>query len=192
MIIIYFAYQNNTFIDSSGNNFTVTRIGTTTQGSVNPFGSIAPYDTTVEGGSGYFNGTTNLGNSSNGWWTGTQKLLDIYFNYTKKFGKFNTDITAGHTYQETRRDSYNSGNINNPNNVINSLNYYLDPVIKLESYFGRANFGYDSKYLLTLNARRDTSNRFDPSNNTENFYGAALAWVVSNEDFLKDSKSLTS
>lgn len=142
--------------------------------------------------SGYFNGTTNLGNSSNGWWTGTQKLLDIYFNYTKKFGKFNTDITAGHTYQETRRDSYNSGNINNPNNVINSLNYYLDPVIKLESYFGRANFGYDSKYLLTLNARRDTSNRFDPSNNTENFYGAALAWVVSNEDFLKDSKSLTS
>jgi len=53
-------YQNNTFIDSSGNNFTITRIGTTTQGSVNPFGSIPPYDTTVEGGSGYFNGTSDL------------------------------------------------------------------------------------------------------------------------------------
>jgi len=53
-------YQNNTFIDSSGNNFTITRVGTTTQGSVNPFGSTAPYETTVEGGSGYFNGTSDL------------------------------------------------------------------------------------------------------------------------------------
>jgi len=49
--------QNNTFIDSSSNNFTVTRNGTTTQGTYNPFGSIAPYTTAVDGGSAYFGGT---------------------------------------------------------------------------------------------------------------------------------------
>jgi len=49
--------QNNTFIDSSSNAFTITRNGTTTQGTVNPFGSIAPYSIAVDGGSAYFGGT---------------------------------------------------------------------------------------------------------------------------------------
>lgn len=140
---------------------------------------------------GFFNGPINLGNSSNGWWTGSQKSLEVYLNYNKKFGKLNVDVTGGHSYQETRKENYNSGNINNPLNVINSLNYFLDPVVKLESYFGRANFGFDSKYLLTVNLRRDTSNRFDPAHQTASFSGAAFAWVASNESFLKESKSIT-
>ena len=142
--------------------------------------------------SGLYNNNVGLGNISNGWWTSTQKSLEVYFNYTKKIGKLNLDITAGHSYQNTKQDSFNTGNINNPQNVINSNNYYLNPIIKLESYFGRANVGFDSKYLLTLNLRRDTSNRFDPSNQTAIFPGAAFAWVASNEGFLKDSKSITS
>jgi len=49
--------QNNTFIDSSTNNFTVTRNGNATQGTVNPFVSSPPYSTSVNGGSMYFDGT---------------------------------------------------------------------------------------------------------------------------------------
>jgi hypothetical protein len=54
--------QNNTFLDSSTNNFTVTRNGNTTQGSVSPFGRTSGnlddvYDPAVNGGSGYFDGT---------------------------------------------------------------------------------------------------------------------------------------
>ena len=149
------------------------------------------YDLSNKSIGGYYSGANNLGSSSNGWWTGTQKSLEFYFNYTKKFGKLNVDVTAGHSYQETRQESFNSGNLNNPDNVINSLNLFLNPVVKLESYFGRANFGFDSKYLLTVNLRRDTSNRFDPANQTAIFPGAAFAWVASNESFLKDSKSIT-
>ena len=51
--------QNNTFIDSSSNAFSITRNGSTTQGSVNPFGSISPYTSTVDGGSVIFNGTSD-------------------------------------------------------------------------------------------------------------------------------------
>ena len=50
---------NNVFLDSSTNNFTVTRLGTPTQGSFTPF-TVAPntsYSTSVNGGSGYFDGT---------------------------------------------------------------------------------------------------------------------------------------
>ena len=49
--------QNNTFLDSSTNNFTVTRSANTTQGSVNPFGSTAPYTTSSDGGSLSFDGS---------------------------------------------------------------------------------------------------------------------------------------
>jgi hypothetical protein len=55
--------QNNTFLDSSTNNFTITRNGNVTQGSFGPFsrssGNLvnAPYDPAVHGGSGYFDGS---------------------------------------------------------------------------------------------------------------------------------------
>lgn len=150
------------------------------------------YELSNQSISGLYNNGVGLGNKSEGWGTSTQKSLEVYFNYSKKFGKLNLDITGGHSYQNTKQDSFNTGNLNNPQNVINSNNYYLNPIVKLESYFGRANVGFDSKYLLTLNLRRDTSNRFDPSNQTAIFPGAAFAWVASNEGFLKDSKSITS
>ena len=51
------AAQNNTFLDGSTNNFTVTRFGNTTQGSFNPFVATYPYDTAVNGGSAYLDGT---------------------------------------------------------------------------------------------------------------------------------------
>lgn len=51
------AAQNNTFLDGSTNNFTVTRNGNTTQGSFNPFVPTYPYDVATNGGSAYFDGT---------------------------------------------------------------------------------------------------------------------------------------
>jgi len=49
--------QNNTFLDSSTNNFTITRNGNATQGSFSPYNVSGPYDPATHGGSGYFNGT---------------------------------------------------------------------------------------------------------------------------------------
>jgi len=49
--------QNNTFLDGSTNNFTVTRNGNTTQGSFNPFTPVYPYSVATNGGSAYFDGT---------------------------------------------------------------------------------------------------------------------------------------
>jgi hypothetical protein len=51
------AAQNNTFLDTSTNNFTVTRNGNTTQGSFNPFVKTYPYAVATNGGSAYFDGT---------------------------------------------------------------------------------------------------------------------------------------
>jgi len=55
------AQTNNTFLDNSTNNFTVTRVGSTTQGSFTPFtvAGGSSYSTATNGGSGYFNGSTD-------------------------------------------------------------------------------------------------------------------------------------
>lgn len=51
------------------------------------------------------------------------------------------------------------------------------------SYFGRVNYDYKDKYLVSFSARRDGSYAFGIDNKFANFYAGSLGWVVSNEDF---------
>lgn len=60
----------------------------------------------------------------------------------------------------------------------------------LLSYFGRMNYGYDERYLLTATLRRDGSSRFGPNNRYGLFPSLAFAWRASNESFLKDIDNL--
>ena len=57
----------------------------------------------------------------------------------------------------------------------------------LFSYFGRALYNYDDRYLLTATLRRDGSSKFHKDNRWGWFPSAALAWRVSQEKFLKDN-----
>ena len=56
----------------------------------------------------------------------------------------------------------------------------------LLSYFGRLNYNFDDRYLLTSTFRVDGSSRFGPNNRYGFFPSAALAWKVSNERFLQN------
>ncbi|MBB6004006.1 TonB-dependent receptor [Arcicella rosea] len=51
------------------------------------------------------------------------------------------------------------------------------------SYFGRVNYDYKDKYLVSFSARRDGSYAFGIDNKFANFYAGSLGWVISNEDF---------
>jgi TonB-linked SusC/RagA family outer membrane protein len=62
----------------------------------------------------------------------------------------------------------------------------------LLSYFGRANYTLLDRYLLTLNFRADASSRFGSNHKWAYFPGAALAWRLSEEDFMKDIHWLNS
>ncbi|WP_084148745.1 SusC/RagA family TonB-linked outer membrane protein [Arenibacter latericius] len=61
----------------------------------------------------------------------------------------------------------------------------------LNSYFGRVNYNYKNKYLLTLTGRADGSSKFGPENQFAFFPSAALAWRASEEDFLKESSTIS-
>ncbi|WP_418264345.1 SusC/RagA family TonB-linked outer membrane protein [Flavobacterium faecale] len=116
------------------------------------------------------------------------KNLNTYLNYSKAIGDFNIDVTAGYNYQLFQKVKYESGETRQPNP---NEDVTTDPDINLQSYFGRLNLGYDSRYLLTLNYRRDGTSRFSKENRWGNFSGAALAWNIAEETFLKDNETLS-
>jgi len=114
---------------------------------------------------------------------------DYYLKYAKDFKniKSHFDIQAGYSFQFFKI-------YNRP-----ELSYYADGSLvtgstlgpnipglyKIESPFGRLNYIYDDKYLLTATFRDDRSSRFGPDNRNGYFPSVAVAWRVKQEDFLK-------
>jgi iron complex outermembrane receptor protein len=143
----------------------------------NPLNSPANYTDLFIGGEGNF---TNEYVNEN---------FDAYLNYVNTFGKFKTDLMAGYNYQSFDGNGSSTGNTRNPNDT--GFTSYVSTPIVLIGFIARANITFNEKYLLTLNYRRDGTSRFGPQNRWGDFGGAALAWRMSDEDFLKDNKVIS-
>jgi TonB-linked SusC/RagA family outer membrane protein len=61
----------------------------------------------------------------------------------------------------------------------------------MSSFFGRAFYSFDNRYLLTFTLRRDGSSKFARGNRWGTFPAAALAWRISSEEFMKDVETIT-
>ncbi|MBB4800456.1 iron complex outermembrane receptor protein [Flavobacterium nitrogenifigens] len=133
----------------------------------------------------------NLGNNNTYTDDLQNKNLNTYFVYSKNIGKLKLDATAGYNYQLFQKEKYQSGELTQPAASRNE-DVITDPDINLQSYFGRLNLGWDSRYLLTLNYRRDGTSRFSEENRWGNFMGGAFAWNLAEESFLKDNETLSS
>ncbi|GIQ59238.1 SusC/RagA family TonB-linked outer membrane protein [Flavobacterium collinsii] len=131
----------------------------------------------------------NLGNYNSYTDDLQNKNLNTYLNYTKTLGKFKIDATAGYNYQLFQKEKYESGEVRQPTP---REDVATDPDVNLQSYFGRLTLNYDSRYLLTLNYRRDGTSRFSKENRWGNFGGAAFAWNIAEESFLKENSTLSS
>ncbi|WBL21287.1 SusC/RagA family TonB-linked outer membrane protein [Zunongwangia sp. HRR-M8] len=117
----------------------------------------------------------------------TNKLLDAYLTYDKDFNdKNNLKLVGGYSYQsfETHKFDYNSLREKdglNPNTITKYKSVLL-------SYFGRANYNYDDKYLVTATLRADASSKLNPDDRWGYFPSVALAWNISNENFFNTEK----
>jgi TonB-dependent starch-binding outer membrane protein SusC len=116
------------------------------------------------------------------------KLLDTYLVYDNTFGKLKFDLTAGYSYQKWDAEIFESRNILGPTPLGSLVTVPFDTV--LLSYFGRTNFSFADKYLLTFSVRRDLSSKFDPETREGFFPGAAFAWKIK-QDFFKNSKTIS-
>ncbi len=116
-------------------------------------------------------------------------LFDSYLNYKKEFGNLKVDATGGYSYQEFKVSNFNTGELRGDDAV--EADTFTAPNVVLAAFFGRANFTLNDKYLLTLSLRRDGTSRFNEDNRWGNFPAAAFAWNITDENFLKDSKTLS-
>lgn len=120
------------------------------------------------------------------------KNFNTQLNYIKNFGKFNLDVMGGYEYQNYHKVSSTSGNTLLYGIDVNQFyNPNTKPDVNLQAFFGRLNLGWDNKYLVTVNYRRDGSSRFSKDNRWGDFGGVAAAWKISEESFLKGNSTLS-
>lgn len=114
------------------------------------------------------------------------RLLTAYANYNKDFDaiKSSLDVTVGYDYQYWRNDYPAYPTFNDAGEQVNMTSPY-DERHTLLSYYGRINYTFNSRYLLTATMRRDGSSRFAKENRWGSFPSVALAWRVASEDFFE-------
>jgi iron complex outermembrane receptor protein len=126
--------------------------------------------------------------------TKTNKLFESYLSYNSgaKWEKQTLEVVAGYSYQDWDTYSPNNPAFNeNQDSIIEAaaaFPFYTRNV--LMSYYGRAIYNYAGKYVLNVSVRRDGSSRFSPDTRWGIFPAASAAWLISEEDFLKNSKSI--
>jgi iron complex outermembrane receptor protein len=128
----------------------------------------------------------------------TQKntVFDFYLNYAKDIPSIRShvDAMAGYSYVDYLTKvynyaSYNAKGVKYPNS--DPAFPYNEPEHSLVSFFGRVNYSYADKYLLTGTLRRDGSSRFGPLNKWAMFPSVAFAWKIKNEQFLMANNTLS-
>lgn len=110
-------------------------------------------------------------------------------------------VLGGYSYQKNKNEnSYaaSRGFLTNTNSYRNlgAGTVFLKPdsglsETELISAFGRLNFDYDDRYLLTFTARRDGSSSFSKNYKYGTFPSGAIGWNIGKEAFLKDNKTIS-
>jgi len=124
----------------------------------------------------------------------TNKLFEFYLNYNKNFSaiKSQLDLTAGHTYQDWLTHSINYIDYTAMGDIYADIDFPFDePRNTLMSFFGRLNYTFNNRYLVTASLRYDGSSRFSEDNRWGLFPSAAFAWRIDQESFLKNVKPIS-
>lgn len=128
-------------------------------------------------------------------------LFDGFFNYVGTFGAdSDVDATAGYSYESFRGDYPYfearglSSNLLGTSGVPTAAEQQARLGVterKLASFFGRVNYTFRDRYLLTLSVRHDGSSRFGPANQWGTFPAAALGWRISDEAFMEGMETVS-
>lgn len=121
--------------------------------------------------------------------------------YQKDFGKHSVNLLGGYIIESFEHRSLNGSGQKLPNNSKDLR--YLDAATSghwaggtdsrnsLMSYVSRLNYAYDNRYLMSASFRADGSSRFSEDNRWGNFKSLSLAWVASEEEFIKNINEIS-
>ena len=144
---------------------------------------------------GFETGTLRVDNYKN-----TNTLVENTLTYLLDSNAHSVNVLAGHSYQEYLIEVSSSAMEGFSDNGIepryqDQTSTQITPTTrnalaeknKLQSFFGRINYSYGGKYLLTATMRADGSSKFGENNRYGYFPSFALGWNLSEEDFLQAS-----
>jgi len=123
-------------------------------------------------------------------------IIEPQATYSLGIGKGILKALAGTTFQENATDGqeyYASGfstdellqDVQAATSV--SVQSAISTSYKYNAIFGRLNYNWQDKYIITATARRDGSSRFGPGSQFSNFGSISWAWIFSNESFIQNS-----
>jgi len=126
-------------------------------------------------------------------------VFSNYLNYNLKLGSHNFEAIAGTELNKNKRKYSSVTGIKFPSDdfqTIDSAGEISDGEGNISeyaffSYFGRLNYDFDGKYLLKASIRRDGSSRFGSANRYGVFPAFSAGWVISKEDFLSSSNTIS-
>lgn len=122
-----------------------------------------------------------------------------FFSYNASIGKSAFDFVLGTSYQKSTTKYSTIEGQDFPSDSYIKLGSAATKVIATSnegafsflSYFFRANYKYNERYLLGFSVRADGSSRFGTNNRYGYFPAGSLAWIASEEDFLKQSETIS-
>ncbi|MDR6338863.1 iron complex outermembrane receptor protein [Filimonas zeae] len=129
----------------------------------------------------------------------TRKIWESYANYATSFGKHNIKLLAGYSWQEDREgDGFKSSNYNFVsdellwNNLglgaggVRNYGYNYLSTLRLVSFYGRASYDFNGKYLFQASLRRDGSSAFGANNRWGYFPAVSAGWNINREAFMSN------
>ncbi len=135
-------------------------------------------------------------------------LLDFYVNYNKEFASIQSrvDAMAGYSWQHfynsdfdiVKSNPMDAGAKEGWTYVDYERRFWQDGFHRipkenyLVSFFGRVNWHFMDRYLLTATLRRDGSSRFSSNNRWGTFPSVAFAWTVLNEPWMEPAREIFS
>lgn len=120
-------------------------------------------------------------------------------NYSYETGKHSLQALLGHAYNYDRFDSnsitsqggYTTSAIKTLNGAVGTTSGTSATKNLMLSYFGRVQYAYDQKYLVSASVRRDGSSRFGLNTKWGWFPSVSVGWRASEESFLKDIENIS-
>lgn len=125
----------------------------------------------------------------------TRLISDNTLNYSKSIGDHDIDLLAGLTVQQRKSENSDVSGTGFSNDLLKNLEgataiseySEVNTELKKIGYFGRINYAYADKYLLSASFRRDGSSVFGIDSKWGNFPAVSVGWNAAKEDFLSDS-----
>ncbi len=152
----------------------------------------------------YYHSETERGRNDQGFaqrtnWTRDKQLLETTLNYEKLIDDHKLSLLAGYSYEDNYyqnagaqnrqfvTDFFDYNNLQAGENLRPSDVWSGKNMNRLVSFFGRASYNYQMRYILTVSLRQDGSSKFGANHKWATFPSVSAAWRVNEESFLEDA-----